>query len=72
MKRQRERFGLYGIGCAVMSKACCFPGGTHLCTAYGRFTKELPDLCGATKLDEANLTYTDFNEMVAIWLRTNS
>jgi len=47
------------------------PGGTHLCIAYGRFTKELPELCGAAKLDEANLTYTDFSEMVATWLSTN-
>jgi len=47
------------------------PGGTHLCDAYARFTLELQRLCQESKLDAANLTFTDFCDLVVGWMRSN-
>ena len=47
------------------------PGGPHLCDAYTRFTSELQRLCTASRLDTANLTFTDFCDLVITWLRNN-
>ena len=52
-------------------KGVLLPGGAHLVAAYQRFTTEIPRLCAATRLDDANLTYTDFSELLAGWVRTN-
>jgi hypothetical protein len=52
-------------------KGVLLPGGAHLVAAYGQFTTELPELCAVAKLDSAHLTFTDFYELLARWLRTN-
>lgn len=52
-------------------KGVILPGGAHLCAAYARFTVELPGLCAVAKLEREHLTYADFYELVARWLRTN-
>lgn len=52
-------------------KGVLLPSGTHLVAAYERFTAEMPGLCVPARLDDANLTYTDFYELVGGWVRTN-
>jgi hypothetical protein len=47
------------------------PGGSHLCSAYERFTEELPGLCAPTNLAAAELTFTDFRDLVGSWLASN-
>jgi len=51
-------------------KGVVLPGGAHLCVAYERFTSELPRLCVATKLNAAELTFTDYYDLLETWLRT--
>lgn len=52
------------------SKGILLPGGAHLSAVYERFTLELPQLCAATNLDVAHLTFTDFSDLLENWLRT--
>ena len=51
-------------------KGVLLPGGTHLCAAYERFTSEWPRLCAPAKLDAAELTFTDYYDLLETWLRT--
>ena len=47
------------------------PGGAAITRRFERFRAELPDLCRAASLDEAELIFSDFAHVVSEWLRQN-
>ncbi len=47
------------------------PGGAHIWSLYQRFRDELPALCEATKLEVAELVFSDFLGLVLKWLSDN-
>jgi hypothetical protein len=48
------------------------PGGSFIVRQYERFRKELPDLCLRAKRRVAELSFKDYCDMVAAWLRANA
>lgn len=47
------------------------PGGGEVLEQYGRFSRDLPDICRGLKLEPERLTFLDFSRTVAEWLRIN-
>lgn len=47
------------------------PGGTHIWSMYQRFRNELPALCEESKLEVAELVFSDFLSLVLKWLGNN-
>ncbi len=51
------------------SKVKGLPGGSEIASRYVRFGKDLPAICKQLKRKVAALTFTDFSEIVEIWLK---
>jgi hypothetical protein len=47
------------------------PGGKAIVDRYQRFRAELPDLCDSLKREEDTLIFSDWSEMISLWLRAN-
>lgn len=47
------------------------PGGKHIQLRYQRFRQEMPVVCNQLKLNTNNLTFTDYKNVVALWLEDN-
>jgi hypothetical protein len=45
------------------------PGGAVIGRRYDRFMSDLPDICSDADLDPAELTFTEFADMVSTWLQ---
>jgi len=48
------------------------PGGSFIIKQYERFKKELPSLCRRAKLRISELSFKDYCDLVAVWLRANA
>ena len=48
------------------------PGGSFIIRQYRRFKNELPDLCRRAKLRVSEVSFKDYCDLVAVWLRTNA
>ena len=51
------------------SKRTTIPGGREICRRYSIFRLELPKLCSDIKIDEDELTFNDYTNIVSVWLR---
>ena len=51
--------------------AKAIPSGSVLSADYDLFTKDLPGLCEAARLNPSDLTFTDFYSLVFDWLAAN-
>lgn len=47
------------------------PGGMHITKRFNEFKKELPILCEESRLKIKEITYNDYNNLVAEWLKKN-
>ncbi len=47
------------------------PGGAEIGKRYARFRAELPAICAATRVQEEELTFSEYSEVVSAWLRKN-
>lgn len=47
------------------------PSGSMIVPRFRQFREDLPLYCGAYQLDEAQLTFVDFRNMVYFWLKEN-
>lgn len=48
------------------------PSGSKIAPRFNQFQKDLPLYCATYKLDESELTFIDFRNMVGFWLEENS
>jgi hypothetical protein len=48
------------------------PGGRILSERYLAFRTQLPELCEEARLDESDLTWSDFTDLVWTWLELNA
>lgn len=53
---------------ATASKSKGLPGGAETSARYAVFVKRLPRMCKRLKREPSGLTFTDFSEMIGIWL----
>ena len=51
------------------SRRTTIPGGREICRRYGTFRSELPSLCSDIKIEEDELTFNDYTNIVSVWLR---
>ena len=56
---------------ATVSKRKQLPGGKDIFDRYGRFQADLPALCAELKLQPAGITFKDWRQMIADWLKLN-
>ena len=56
---------------ATVSKRKQLPGGKDIFDRYGRFQADLPALCAELKLQPAEITFKDWRQMIADWLKLN-
>lgn len=54
---------------ASASRVKGLPGGSEIANRYVRFGKDLPAICKQLKRKPTALTFTDFSEIVEIWLK---
>jgi hypothetical protein len=45
------------------------PGGTAIYHRYESFHSDLPQICSELRLDVNELTFVDFSQIVAMWLK---
>lgn len=57
---------------ATESKLLGPPGGSFIVRQYLRFRKQLPNLCRRAKLRVAELSFKDYCDLVAAWLRASA
>jgi hypothetical protein len=57
---------------ATESRLTDQPGGTFIVKQYKRFREQLPTLCRRANLRISELTFKDYSDMVARWLRANA
>jgi hypothetical protein len=53
------------------SRRTTIPGGTAIHTRYTQFRAELPTVCAELRIDEHELTFNDYTNIVSEWLREN-
>ncbi|MEO8597661.1 MAG: hypothetical protein ABI759_30355 [Candidatus Solibacter sp.] len=53
------------------SRRSNIPGGTEVVARYARFCEDLPRLCQEANLQPEALTFIDFSNVVAGWLKTS-
>jgi hypothetical protein len=46
-------------------------GGAESASRFGRFQRDLPELCSKLRRDRDGLIFVDLSEMVTIWLKAN-
>ena len=50
------------------SKRKTIPGGKEISRRYELFRKQLPEMCGELKIEEDELTFNDYTNLVSEWL----
>ena len=50
------------------SRRTTIPGGREICRRYSTFRSELPDLCSYIMIEEDELTFNDYTNIVSVWL----
>jgi hypothetical protein len=48
------------------------PGGTFILQQYRRFRRQLPTICVKAKRNVAELSFSDYRDMVTAWLSMNA
>jgi hypothetical protein len=56
--------------CAASGKKK-LPGGQAIFARYRRFRADLPALCASLEREEDNLIFSDWSEMISLWLKAN-
>lgn len=54
------------------SRRTTIPGGRRIWSRYQRFIEDLPALCTTLGVDESDLSFPDYSNMVVEWLRENA
>jgi hypothetical protein len=56
---------------AATRRNTLLPGGGEVFEQYGRFSRDLPNICRSLRLEPERLTFLDFSGTVARWLQIN-
>ncbi len=54
------------------SRRKTIPGGREICRRYSKFRTDLPMLCGGIRIEEDEMTFNDYTNIVSVWLNQNS
>jgi len=71
-KNTKKIIGVVRNWLSTSSRRSTIPGGSVISGRYNMFRREKPRLCKALKLDQGNLTFFDYGNLVAAWLEENT